>query len=120
MIELTFLLDFQELWGDGGGGGRGRWARGVESEACLCTFPSRQSIPDYCGVMSPRCTSSEDKLHGETEKWLLRVGNCTLVTVMQHLFKGIISTDSHRRRTQFAKRLCDALFALPFLTSLLP
>lgn len=33
----------------------------------LC-FPSRQSIPDYSGVMSLHCTLSKDKLHGETAR----------------------------------------------------
>lgn len=81
-----------------------------EFEACLCAFPSRQSIPDYSGVMSLHCTLSEDKLHGETEKWVLHVGNCTLVTVMQHLFKEIISTDSDHNQYTFTKQLSDALF----------
>lgn len=39
-----------------------------ESEACLCVFLSRQSIPDYSGVMSLHCTLSKDKLHGETAR----------------------------------------------------
>lgn len=81
-----------------------------EFKACLCAFPSRQSISDYSGVMSLHCTLSEDKLHGETEKWVLHVGNCTLVTVMQHLFKEIISADSNHNQYTFTKQLSDTLF----------
>lgn len=64
-------------------------------------FPPRQSIPDYSSVMSLRCELSEDKLRGKTKKWVLHVGNCTLVSVTRHLFIDIISADS---QDMFPKR----------------
>lgn len=73
-------------------------------------FPPRQSIPDYLSVMSLRCELSEDKLHGKTKKWVLHVGNCTLVTVMQHLFIDIISADSQLDQQTFSKHFPDTFF----------
>lgn len=73
-------------------------------------FPPGQSIPDYSSVMSLRCELSEDKLRGKTKKWVLHVGNCTLVSVMRHLFIDIISADSQHNQSMFPKRVPDTSF----------
>lgn len=51
-----------------------------------------------------RCELSEDKLRGKTKKWVLHVGNCTLVSVTRHLFIDIISADSQHKQNMFPKR----------------
>lgn len=73
-------------------------------------FPPRQSIPDYSSVLSLCCELSEDKLYGKTKKWALHVGNCTLVTVMQHLFIEIISADSQHNQHVITKHFPDTFF----------
>lgn len=73
-------------------------------------FPPRQSIPDYSSVMSLHCELSEDKLHGRTKKWALHVGNCILVTVMQHLFIEIISAESQPNQRMITKQFPDTFF----------